>query len=58
MNPLSHMGPPIMSAGGKSGLNFDDVLHKLQVGLVCYATLTGLRTLLIAARSPVKSCKA
>lgn len=31
VNPLSHMGPPIMSAGGKSGLNFDDVLHKLQV---------------------------
>lgn len=31
VNPLSHMGPSIMSAGGKSGLNFDDVLHKLQV---------------------------
>ncbi|EKD01828.1 cell cycle arrest in response to pheromone-related protein [Trichosporon asahii var. asahii CBS 8904] len=33
VNPLSHMGPPIMSAGGKSGLNFDDVLHKLQDAL-------------------------
>jgi hypothetical protein len=31
-NQLSQMGPPVMSAGGKiNGLNFDHVLHKLQV---------------------------
>lgn len=33
VNPLSQMGPPVMSAGGKpSGLTFEHVLQKLQVG--------------------------
>jgi hypothetical protein len=35
VNPLSQMGQPIMSAGGKaSGLTFEHVLHKLQVSEV------------------------
>lgn len=35
VNPLSQMGPAVMSAGGKiSGLSFDHVLQKLQVGLM------------------------
>lgn len=33
VNPLSQMGPSIMSAGGKAnGLSFEHVLQKLQVG--------------------------
>ena len=34
VNPLSQMGPPVMSAGGKmNGLSFEHVLQKLQVSL-------------------------
>lgn len=47
-----------MSAGGKSGLNFDDVLHKLQVGGQESATLIAIRMLSVVAKSLVKSCKA